>query len=97
MIQFSKYQYAPKESITLIRAGEKAQHQLIRRAFATAHDWQLRVDLERQLKFPKNIATSFLCPDMVLTSESTKHVVLLELIIPWEDQIEVANKHKRAK
>lgn len=34
---------------------------------------------------------------MVLTSESTKQVVLLELTVPWEDQIEEANKCKKAK
>lgn len=34
---------------------------------------------------------------MVLTSESTKQVVLLELTVPWKDRIEEANQRKRAK
>lgn len=34
---------------------------------ATAWDWQFQVDLERQLMFPVNIATSSLGPDVVLT------------------------------
>ena len=34
---------------------------------------------------------------MVLTSESSKQVVLVELTVPWEDQIEVAYEWKKAK
>ncbi|KAK0156574.1 hypothetical protein N1851_000005 [Merluccius polli] len=34
---------------------------------------------------------------MVLTSESTKQVVILELTVPWEDRIEEAHERKRAK
>ena len=34
---------------------------------------------------------------MVLTSESSKQVVLVELTVSWEDQIEVAYKRKKAK
>ncbi|TWW68227.1 hypothetical protein D4764_19G0000250 [Takifugu flavidus] len=34
---------------------------------------------------------------MVLTSESTKQVALVELTVPWEDRLEEANERKRAK
>lgn len=54
---------------------------------ATARDWQLKVDLGRQLKFPQNIAVT-LWPDMVLVSETTRQVVLLELTVPWKDRME---------
>lgn len=98
-IQDSKNQHAPKQSITFIRAGEKAQHRPSSSGglLATARDWQLQVDLGRQLKFPENIAATPLRPDMVLISESTKQVVLLELTVPWEDRIEEANERKRAR
>ena len=98
-IQNSKAQVAPKQSITFVRAGQKANHQPKSSGglLATARDWQLQVDLGRQLKIPANIATTSLRPDMVLTSESTKQVVLLELTVPWEDRIEEANERKRAK
>lgn len=36
-------------------------------------------------------------PDMLLISETSKQIVLLELTIPWEDRIEEANERKRAK
>lgn len=95
----SKTQAAPKQSITFIRAGQKANHQPNSQGglLATARDWQLQVDVGKQLKFPANIATTSLRPDMVLTSESTKQVVLLELTVPWEDRIDEANERKRAK
>ncbi|KAK0152038.1 hypothetical protein N1851_006609 [Merluccius polli] len=93
-IQHSKTQAAPKQSITFIRAGQKEQHHRPSSTgglLTTARDWQLQVDLVRQLKFPGNITATSLCPDMVLTSESTKQVVILELTVPWEDRIEEAH------
>ena len=95
----SKYQHTPKQSITFIRAGEKVQHQPSSSGglLTTARDWKLQVDLGRQLKFPEHISATSLRPDMVLTSESTKQVVLVELTVPWEDRIEEANERKRAK
>ncbi|KAM9850143.1 tectonic-1 [Aulostomus maculatus] len=59
--------------------------------------WELRVDLGKQLKFPEIVATTSLRPDVVLTSATSKQVVLLELTVPWEDHIEEANERKRAK
>ncbi len=64
---------------------------------ATARDWQLLVDLEQQLKFPNRIVTTTLRPDVVLLSDSTKQVVLLELTVPWEDRLEEAFERKLAK
>lgn len=57
-------------------------------------NWQLLVDLERQLKFPSHVVTTTLRPDMVLPSESTKQVVLLELTVLLEDCLEEALKRK---
>lgn len=34
---------------------------------------------------------------MVLMSMITKQVILLELIVPWEDQMEEAQERKKAK
>ncbi|XP_028316518.1 uncharacterized protein LOC114471795 isoform X5 [Gouania willdenowi] len=98
-IQYSKSQVTPKQSITFIRAGQKANQQPSSAGglLTTARDWQLQVDLGTKLKFPANIAPTSLRPDMVLTSDSTKQVVLLELTVPWEDRIDEANERKRAK
>ncbi|KAL7880337.1 hypothetical protein SRHO_G00025910 [Serrasalmus rhombeus] len=63
----------------------------------TARDWQLLVDLERQLKFPSHIALTTLRPDIVLVSESTKQAALLEPKVPWEDHLEEAFERKLSK
>lgn len=47
---------------------------------------------ESKLKFPEDISATSLCPDTVLTLESTKQVVLLELTAEEE-----ANQWRRAK
>lgn len=88
MIQNSKNQHASKKFITTSLRPSGG-------LLAWARDWVLQVNLWRQLKFPENIATTL--PDMVLTSKSTKQVILLELTVPWEERIALANECKRAK
>ncbi|XP_035688709.1 LOW QUALITY PROTEIN: uncharacterized protein LOC118424272 [Branchiostoma floridae] len=98
-IQSSRSQQPPKKSIVFNRAGEKTRQQPTSAGglLSTARDWQLLVDLGRQLKFPEHIVATSLRPDMVLVSESTRQVVLLELTVPWEERISEANERKRAK
>jgi len=55
------------------------------------------VDLGRQLKFPEHIARMSMRPDLVLTTDSTKQVVLVELTVPWEDRKGEAFERKKAK
>lgn len=62
-----------------------------------ARDWVVTVDLERQLKFPPHIAKSKLRPDISLVSKTMRHLVLLELTVPWEDRMEEAQERKWEK
>ncbi len=80
--------------ISFVRAGEKAQQQprSLGGLLANARDWHHQVDLGRQLKFLNHITATSLCPDMVLTSEYTRQVVIVELTVPWEDRLEEANE-----
>ena len=64
---------------------------------ATASDWEMIVDLKKQLKFPEEILTTRLRPDIVLWSRSTKQVALIELTVPWEARMEDAHQRKLAK
>ncbi|XP_076860736.1 uncharacterized protein LOC143513938 [Brachyhypopomus gauderio] len=98
-IQQTKCQLPGRHNITFIRAGEKPQvaHKAPTGLLASANDWQLKVDLGKQLKFPEQIARTRLRPDLVLTSESSKQVVLLELTVPWEERMEEAHERKKAK
>ncbi|KAI8489350.1 hypothetical protein Bbelb_327930 [Branchiostoma belcheri] len=89
----------PKKSITFVRAGESAKRKPTSAGglLATARDWQLKVDLDKQLKFPDHIVATSLRPDVVLWSDSTKQVIMLELTVPWESRIVEAHERKRAK
>ena len=60
-----------------------------------ANDWKLHVDLDRKLKFPREVAVTNLRPDMLLVSESTKRIGLVELTVPSEERIEVSGELKK--
>ena len=62
-----------------------------------ANDWKLMVDLDRNLKFPRQVAETNQRPDMILMSEGTKRVGLVELTVPSEERIEVSGELKKAK
>ncbi len=49
----------------------------------------MTVDLEMQLKTPPYVIQSFLRPDIILVSETTRQLTLLELTVPWEERMEV--------
>ncbi|XP_061778568.1 uncharacterized protein LOC133569990 [Nerophis ophidion] len=84
--------------IHFIRAGESAAAGGRNKGIlATASDWEMRVDLKKQLKFPEEIAHTTLRPDIVLWSKGTKQVVLIELTVPWEERIEEAYERKLKK
>ena len=61
-----------------------------------AGNWEMKVDLGRKLVFPACIQTT-LRPDIVMWSAQDKHVVMIELTIPWESRCEAAYEIKFAK
>ena len=64
---------------------------------SSADDWQLVVDLEIRLRFPRHIAETSLRPDMVLYSDSKKQCIIWELTVSWEEHMIIANVRKRSK
>ncbi|KAL4008901.1 hypothetical protein ACER0C_002753 [Sarotherodon galilaeus] len=98
-ISTSKHHHAPRKAISFIKAGEKPQVRpyLTTGLLNTASDWQLQADLGKQLKFPQNIAKTSLRPDMIIISEASKQLIMLELTVPWEERIEEANERKQGK
>lgn len=98
-LEWSKQHRPSKEIIAFVRAGERETPSKRPPAgiLTSAKDWQMLVDLERQLQFPSHIALTTLRPDVVLVSESTRQVVMLELTVPWEDRLEEAFERKLSK
>ncbi|KAJ8333464.1 hypothetical protein SKAU_G00414720 [Synaphobranchus kaupii] len=63
-----------QRNIAFVRAGEQPQAQSRSAAgmLTSALDWELRVDLGKQLKFPDHIIITLLRPDLVLSSAASK-------------------------
>ena len=75
------------------RAEKQQEHGLL----VSAGDWEMLVDLERQLRFPREIRSTELRPDIVIWSRRSKQVIIVELTVPWEDRVEEAYERKNAK
>ena len=63
----------------------------------SADDWNVQADIGKQLSIPRHIVDTNLRPDIVVTSESTKCIILIELTVPWEDRMDESHELKRAK
>ena len=57
----------------------------------------MSADLGSMLIFPQHIVYTLSRPDIVLWSDNVKKVVLVELTVPWEENIEEAYERKKAK
>ena len=99
-ISESKYQPRRKiDRIIFVKKGARAEKQNKVRSsmLSSADDWQLVVDLETQLRFPRHIAETSLRPDLVLYSDSTKQCIIWELTVSWEEHMFITNERKRSK
>ena len=47
------------------------------------------MDLEEQLRFPQHTVSTTLRPDILLVSESTRNIVIMELTVPQEEEDEI--------
>lgn len=95
-----KHHHTTKKAITFVKAGEKPRPQpktTTKRLLYTADDRQLQADLGEQLKFPQYITMTKLQPDMIITPEASKQLIMLELTLPWEERINKTNKRKCVK
>ena len=61
---------------------------------STAVDCVVQTDIGSQLSIPKEIVDTSLRPDMIVISEASKTIVLIELTVPWEDRMEEAHELK---
>ena len=63
-----------------------------------ARDWKIQVDFpENPLVIPAHIAATTQRPDIILTSEAVKQMVIIELTVPTEERIGVTTELKTAR
>ena len=87
------------KEIRFVKKGEKSSHtETETRCYLdSASDWRLLVDLDGRLKVPEEVAVTNMRPDILLISDITKKVGIVELTVPGEERIEVSGELKRAK
>ena len=89
-----------RTQIAFVKPGEKTQKKVKKEMGSYldgATDWRMQVDLDKKLRIPAEVAPTDLRPDLILVSSSTKRMGVMELTVPNEDRVEVANELKRRK
>ena len=65
--------------------------------------WEMQADVGGKDHLPKRgfneacLLTTTIRPDIVLWSRISRHVILVELTVPWKSRLEEAHKRKLAK
>ena len=86
------------KTINFVRAGEVGKiTSATSGLLATSSDWKMQADIKEQLKFPAEIAITNQRPDIVLWSNSTKQIVMIELTFPCQERIIDTNEINRNK
>ena len=62
-----------------------------------ADDWECTADLPGWNRYPEVISKSGMRPDIVIHSQSTKQVIMIELTVPYESRMEAAQIYKTEK
>ena len=86
-------QFVPAGSKTRLKPNVRTPNGLLHKS----NDWTLLVDVGKQLRIPQEIICTNLRPDIVLYSRQGKCVILVELTVPWEDNLDEAHQRKAAK
>lgn len=60
-------------------------------------EWQMLVDLKKQLIFPREITITTFRPDIVMWSAEDKIVIIIELTIQWEGNSTADHERKHLK
>ena len=89
--------------IKFVKSGEKAatkptSDRSEETFLKTARDWKLQVDLpESHTIIPADIAVTLQRPDIIISSQSTKQLFIIELTVPMESRCEISAQLKREK
>ena len=73
-----------RTQIAFVKSGEKSQKREKETGsyFDGATDWKMQVDFDKKLKVPAEMARTNLGPDLILVSNSTKRMGVMELTVP---------------
>ena len=60
-------------------------------------DWKISADLPDFDEYPEAIKATRMIPDIVISSASSRKIIMVELTVPYESRMEEANIFKREK
>ena len=102
-LQANQKEKTQRTWINFTKGGVKPTRQALQVSsyLDNARDWEMKVDLknspeDEKYQFPKFIATTRKRPDLIVYSKATRCLGMVELTIPFEDRMEVANELKRS-
>ena len=91
----------PKPCISFLQEGEAPPRQVSKpqgqKFLAAARDWKMAADLKEALHFPLHIVHTQERPDIVIWSDTVKRVIIVELTVPWEENMEEAFERKKLR
>ena len=91
----------PKPCISFLQEGEAPPRQVSKpqgeKFLAAARDWKMAADLKEALHFPHHIVHTQERPDIVIWSDTVKRVIIVELTVPWEENMEEAFERKKLR
>ena len=87
-----------KTNISFVKEGHRGKEagRSLKSYFDSSKDWKMLVDLGKpRLKVPEHIVVTTKRPDIVIYSNMSRQVLMVELTCPWEDRIGLANELKQ--
>ena len=107
-IAMNKQGGRPAQQVQFVRAGEAVRKKATSRRPETvledARDWQVVFDLKyddagvkRPTFFPAEVFATSQIPDGVIWSPNKKIVIILELGVPWEENVVASHVRKQAR
>ena len=98
----SPWKKKKKKKIEFLKTGERGKQSNPASTppesyFDTARDWSMRVDVGRKLVIPVHIMETSLRPDIIIISERSKQLGIIELTVPSEARVEVSHQMKLMK
>ena len=89
----------PNPCISFLQEGEAPPRQVSQpqgqQFTAATRDWKMAADLKEALHFPYHIVYTQERPDSVIWFDTVKLVIIVELPVPWEENMEEALKRKK--
>jgi len=85
------------DAVSRADSGEAAQpvvRGVARRGFGMGEGWKIITDLDRQMRVPQVIVLTRQRPDLILFSEKQKETIMMELTVPWEENMTWAHERK---